>query len=101
MDERNVIAGYHIISYENGVMNLNMKKLYYWHIHKRFRLDDKTPIQKGDIVIVMTARGRRKVLVMDVLREDNTGDKKKYKQVKKIVERAPESSSQNQDSSSS
>lgn len=91
MDHRNVIAGYHILgTEENGALILNTDQLYYWHIHKRFRRDEETPIQKGDIVKVMTSRGPKQVLVMDIFREDNTVDKKQYKQVKEIIERAPE-----------
>lgn len=96
MDERNVIAAYHIMGSENGALVLNTDKLFYWHIHKHFRRDEETPIQKGDIVQVATAKGPKPVLVMDVFREETSNNKKKHKQVMNIIERAPEGSSQSQ-----
>lgn len=100
MDKRNTIAAYHILGSENGAFILNTKKLFHWHIHKRFRRDEETPIQKGDIVLVATAKGPRPVLVMDTYREERPKKKNKYKQVTKIIERAPKETDQNQSSSS-
>lgn len=95
MDERNIMAGYHIHgTEENGALILNTNQLYHWHIHKRFRGDEQTPIQKGDIVKVMTSHGPKQVLVMDTFRKDDTANKKQYKQVKEIIERAPETDKQ-------
>ena len=93
MKSNNTIAAYHIISRENGVLNLNTNRLYYWNIPKRLRKD---PIQKGDIVSVPTALGTRSVIVMDVFREEYEETQRLYKKVNKVLERAPrEESSSN------
>lgn len=88
MKTNNTIAAFHIIGKENGMLKLNTNKLYHWNIPKRLRQE---PIQKGDIVLVPTARGRRRVLVMDAFREEFEETGKLYKKVIKVVERAPES----------
>src|SRR5699024_3996395 len=93
MKRNNTIAAYHIISRENGVLNLNTNRLYYWNIPKRLRKD---PIQKGDIVSVPTALGTRSVIVLDVFREEYEETQRLYKKVNKVLERAPrEESSSN------
>lgn len=90
MKSNNTIAAYHIISRENGVLNLNTNRLYYWNIPKRLRKD---PIQKGDIVSVPTALGTRSVIVMDVFREEFEETGRLYKKVNKVLERAPKEES--------
>lgn len=83
---RNVIKGLHILGRENGNLKLNSNRQYHWHIPKRLRQDQ---VQQGDIVLVFTSRGKRPVLVMDVYREEIREKKKKYKQIVKVMERAP------------
>lgn len=86
MKNNNTIAAYHIVGTEHGALKLNTNKLYHWNIPKRLR---ENPIQKGDIVLVSTARGKRRVLVMDVFREEFEETQKTYKKVIKVIEKAP------------
>lgn len=60
---RNVIRGLHILGTENGNLKLNTNMEYRWHVPKSLRESD---IKQGDIVLVLTSRGKRPVLVMDV-----------------------------------
>jgi len=83
---RNVIRGLHILGTENGNLKLNTNRKYRWHILKRLR---ENQIKQGDIVLVLTSRGKRSVLVMDVFREETKEKKKKYKQIVKVIEKAP------------
>lgn len=85
MKTDNTIAAFHIIGNENGVLKLNTNRQYHWNIPKRLRQD---PIQKGDIVLVPTARGKKRVLVMDVFREEFEETQKLYKKVIKVIEKA-------------
>lgn len=87
MKNNNTIAAYHIIGTENDALKLNTDKLFHWHIPKTLRAN---PIQKGDIVLVLTRKGQRRVLVVDVYREDIEDTGKKYKPVKKVLEKAPQ-----------
>lgn len=59
--------------------------MYHWHIPKPLR----TKVHQGDIVLVRTARGLEQVLVMKVFREEFEETQRKYKQVVKVLERAP------------
>ncbi|SIS57534.1 DUF5839 family protein [Salimicrobium salexigens] len=86
MKINNTIAAYHIVGMENGALKLNTNKLYHWNIPKRLR---ENPIQKGDIVLVPTGRGKRRVLVMDVFREEFEETQNTYKKVIKVIEKAP------------
>lgn len=86
MKSNNTIAAFHIWGIKNGVLKLNTKKMFHWNIPKRLRED---PIQKGDIVLVSTKQGKKRVLVMDVFREEFEETQKLYKKVIKIVEKAP------------
>lgn len=87
MKSNNTIAAFHILGTENGALKLNTNKMYHWNISKRLR---KEPIQKGDIVLVPTARGNRRVVVMNVFREEFEETQKLYKKVIKVIERAPQ-----------
>lgn len=87
MKTDNTIAAFHIVGEKDGVLKLSTNRLYHWNIPKRLRHD---PIQKGDIVLVPTARGKRSVLVMDVFREEFEETKKLYKKVIKVIEKAPD-----------
>jgi hypothetical protein len=87
MDNNNTIAAFHIRSHKDGILKLNTSKLYRWHIPKFLRKD---PIQKGDIVLVASARGLQRVLVMDVFREEFEETQRQYKRVVKVIERAPQ-----------
>jgi len=87
MKNNNTIAAYHIQSRKNNILELNTRKLYHWNIPKRLRVN---PIQKGDIVLVPTARGTRSVVVMDVFREEFEETQRRYRKVIKVLERAPE-----------
>lgn len=86
MVENNTIAALHVISYKDGIIKLQTKKMYNWHIPKSLR--DKS-IQQGDIVLVRTANGLAPVLVMQVFREEFKETQKRYKRVVKVIERAP------------
>ncbi len=86
MKNNNTIAAFHILGTENGALKLNTNKVYHWNIPKRLRKD---PIQKGDIVLVPTAHGKSRVLVMDVFREEFEETQKTYKKVIKVIEKAP------------
>lgn len=87
MKNNNTIAAYHIKGRENGTLKLNTRKLFRWHIPKDLR---ENPIQKGDIVLVLTRIGKKRVLVKDVYREDIEDTGRKYKPVTNIIERAPQ-----------
>lgn len=87
MKSNNTIAAYHIRSRKDGILNLNTRKLYHWNIPKRLRVN---PIQKGDIVLVHTARGVRSVIVMNVFREEFEETQRRYRKVIKVLERVPE-----------
>ncbi|GIO20599.1 hypothetical protein J18TS1_36990 [Oceanobacillus oncorhynchi subsp. incaldanensis] len=87
MKNNNTMAAFHILGTENGALKLNTNKMYHWNIPKRLRKD---PIQKGDIVLVPTARGNRAVVVMNVFREEFEETQKLYKKVIKVIERAPQ-----------
>ena len=92
MKTNNTIAAYHIFRREeNGALVLNTNQLYHWNIPKRLRED---PIQPGDIVQVPTKKGKRSVVVMNVFREDIEDTGRTYKKVIKVLERAPDKSSQ-------
>jgi len=86
MKTDNTISAYHIIGNENGALKLNTNRLYHWNIPKRLR---HNPIQKGDIVQVSTARGKKSVLVMDVFREEFEKTQKRYEKVIKVMEKSP------------
>lgn len=85
MKTDNTLAAYHIIGNENGALKLNTNKLYHWNIPKRLRHD---PIQKGDIVQVSTARGKKSVLVMNVFREEFEKTQRRYEKVIKVIEKS-------------
>lgn len=87
MDSNNTIEALHIISKESEPLVLNTEKAFTWHIPKVLR---EEPIQKGDIVLVKTMKGPKKVLVMNVYREELEETKKRYRRVIEIIERAPE-----------
>lgn len=92
MKTNNTIAAYHIFRRdENGAPVLNTNQRYHWNIPKRLRED---PIQPGDIVQLLTKKGRRSVLVMNVFREDIEDTGREYKKVIKVLERTPASRSQ-------
>ena len=55
----------------------------------------KKPIQQGDIVLVHTAQGKARVLIMQVFREEFEETQKRYRRVIKVLERAPENGSIN------
>lgn len=84
--ENNTIAAFHVISNKDGIIKLNTTKLYHWHIPKILRNDS---IQQGDIVLVGTVRGYKSVLVMNVFREEFEETQRRYKNVIKVIERAP------------
>jgi hypothetical protein len=84
--ENNTIAAFHVLSSKDGIIKLYSKKMYNWHIPKLLR---KKPIQQGDIVLVRTAHGLARVLVMQVFREEFEETQKRYKRVVKVIERAP------------
>jgi len=86
MKSNNTIAAYHILGSEKGALKLNTNKMYHWNIPKRLRED---PIHQGYIVLVLTRRGKRPVLVMDVFREDYEEKKKEYKKIVKLIEKSP------------
>lgn len=86
MKTNNTIAAYHIIGNENGSLKLNTNRLYHWNIPKRLRHD---PIQKGDIVQVSTARGKKSVFVIDVFREEFEKTQRRYEKVIKVKEKSP------------
>lgn len=88
MKSNNIIAAYHITGSENGALKLNTNQLYHWNIPKRLRED---PIQRDDIVLVPTKRGKKRVLVMDVFREEFEETQKEYKKVIKVINKSPES----------
>lgn len=87
MKDYNTISGFHVISNKDGILKLNTKKLYQWHVPKPLRGDH---IQRGAIVLARTKRGAKKVVVMDVFREEFEETKKRYQNVINILERAPE-----------
>ena len=87
MDSNNTIKALHVISKEAEPLELNTTKFFNWHIPKFLR---EEPIQKGDIILVKTMKGPKKVLVMDVYREELEKTKKRYRRVIEIIERAPE-----------
>lgn len=89
MNSNNTIKALHIIGQDDGMLKLNTKKEFYWHIPKPLR---EEPIQKGDIVLVRTVKGAKPVLVMDVFREEFEETNKSYKRVVKVLERAPQKS---------
>ncbi|MEB6551121.1 DUF5839 family protein [Heyndrickxia sporothermodurans] len=84
MMENNTIAAFHIRSNQDGIIKLNTSKMYHWHIPKFLRDD---PIQRGDIVLVRTSKGKSAVLVMQVFREEIEETQKHYKRVLKVLER--------------
>ncbi|CAK6481404.1 DUF5839 family protein [Peribacillus castrilensis] len=84
--ENNTIAAFHVLSKKDGIIKLYTKKMYNWHIPKFLR---KEPIQQGDIVLVRTANGVARVLVMQAFREEFEETQKRYKRVIKVIERAP------------
>lgn len=84
--DMNTISGFHVISQKDGIIHLNTRKMYQWHIPKYLRKD---PIQKGDIVLVRSRGRLTRVVVMNVSREELEETKKRYKRVVKVVERAP------------
>jgi Family of unknown function (DUF5839) len=84
--ENNTIAAFHVLSNKDGIIKLYSKKIYNWHIPKFLR---NKPIQQGDIVLVRTANGLARVLVMQVFREEFEETQKRYKRVVKVIERAP------------
>jgi|SRR5699024_1237235 len=86
METKNTITAFHILGTEGGVLKLNTSKIYHWNIPKRLR---EVPIQKGDIVLVSTAIGKRRVLVMDVFREEFEETQRRYRKVLKVIEKAP------------
>ncbi|NCT39994.1 hypothetical protein GTW56_30235 [Bacillus sp. EB93] len=86
MMENNTIAAFHVLSKKDGIIKLYTKKMYNWHIPKFLR---KEPIQQGDIVLVRTANGVARVLVMQAFREEFEETQKRYKRVIKVIERAP------------
>ena len=88
MKTDNTIVAFHIIGTgKNGALKLRSNKLYHWNIPKRLR---GNPIQKGDIVLVAAKKGRTRVLVMDVFREEFEETQKIYKKVIKVINRAPQ-----------
>ncbi len=87
MNSNNTINALHVLSKESEPLELNTEKVFTWHIPKALR---EEPIQKGDIILVKTMKGPKKVLVMDVYREELEKTKKRYRRVIEIVERAPE-----------
>lgn len=88
MKTNNTIAAFHIIGKDDqGHLKLNTRNSYHWNIPKRLRVD---PIQKGDIVLVDTKRGKKRVLVMDVFREEFEETQKLYRKVSHVIEKAPE-----------
>ena len=84
--ENNTIAAFHVISNKDGIIKLNTNKMYHWHIPKFLRNES---IQQGDIVSVRTVRGYKRVLVMNVFREEFEETQKRYKRVMKVIEKAP------------
>lgn len=86
MKTNNTIAAFHIDSKKDGILKLKTSKLYHWNIPKRLR---NNPIEKGDIVLVPSKKGKSRVLVMDVFREEFEETQKLYKKVIKVIERAP------------
>lgn len=90
--ENNTIGAFHITSSKDGVIKLYTNKMYSWHIPKSLR---KKPIQQGDIVLVHTAQGKARVLIMQVFREEFEETQKRYRRVIKVLERAPENGSIN------
>lgn len=86
MENNNTIAAFHIISNKDGIIKLYTNKMYSWHIPKYLRND---PIQQGDIVLVHTANGKARVLVMNVFREEFEETQRRYRRVIKVLERAP------------
>lgn len=87
MDTNNTISALHVHGSEDGILKLYTEKAFNWHIPKNLR---EEPIQKGDIVLVRTEKGKKVVLVMDVFREEFEDTQRRYKRVIKILERAPE-----------
>ncbi|MGD6969362.1 DUF5839 family protein [Rossellomorea vietnamensis] len=87
MENNNTLAGYHVVKNEGGIIELNTKQIYRWHIPQYLRND---PIAKGDIVLVRTVRGFKSVLVMNVFREEFEETQRRYKRVVKVLEKAPE-----------
>ncbi len=84
--DNNTIEAFHIKSMEDGVLKLNTSTMYRWHIPKALR---KEPIQQGDIVLVRTAKGKARVVVMQVFREEFEEAGRSYNRVLKVIERAP------------
>ncbi|UAL49715.1 DUF5839 family protein (plasmid) [Sutcliffiella horikoshii] len=84
--DNNTIEAFHIKSMNDGVLKLNTGTMYRWHIPKALR---KEPIQQGDIVLVRTAQGKSRVVVMQVFREEFEEAGRSYKRVLKVIERAP------------
>lgn len=84
--DNNTIEGFHVISMKDGVLKLNTGKMYRWNIPKSLR---KEPIEQGDIVLVRTAQGKARVVVMQVFREEFEETGRSYKKVLKVIERAP------------
>lgn len=60
--------------------------MYHWHISKFLRNES---IQQGDIVLVRTVRGYKRVLVMNVFREEFEETQRRYEKVVKVIEKAP------------
>lgn len=87
MKTNNTIAARHIKRInKNRSIKLCRDKNYYWNIPKRLR---QNPIQKGDMVLVPTKRGKRRVIVMDVFREEYEETGRLYKKVIKVLNRTP------------
>jgi len=84
---RNAIRGFHILGTENGNLKLNTNREYRWHIPKYLRVNQ---IKPGDIVLASTSRGKRPVLVIDIFQEETKERQKTYKQIIRVIERAPE-----------
>ncbi|MEB2282916.1 DUF5839 family protein [Lysinibacillus xylanilyticus] len=84
MQNNNTLSGFHIRSKKDEVLKLQWKQKYTWHIPKHLR---DVNIQPGDIVAV--GKMFAPVLVTEVFREELEETGKRYKRIKKLLERAP------------
>ena len=86
MQDANTIRAYHFCIF-NGVFSLDKRNEYYWHIPKHLRTEN---IKKGDVVLIQAHKEKKKVIVVDVFRENMEETGKKYRNVIAKLEASPE-----------
>lgn len=84
VENNNTLSGFHIKGTDGDALKLHPKK-YTWHIPKHMR---ELMIQPGDIVAV--GKIKTPVLVATVFREDLEDTGKRYKSIRTMIEKAPQ-----------